>query len=432
MEISLLKYYQKHIIIIINLLFFSFNMTAQCPVVVPTGVDGCKLSAGVVSLGASGSTGYYSWYDALTGGNYLGSGAAFNTAHILSTTAYYVAAADTNYGLDFDGSNDYVALGNPTQLQITGDMTIEMWLKPDNFSNRKNPYAKAYGGEGTITQEPNGTLNYYYGTNGGNSTPYQGFNTAASLNLGVWNHIAIVRDLTNMRLYWYINGVLTNQTNANYAAATAGGNPIYIGQGYVNNYDGQIEELRVWNIVRGQSQIQLNKGLCLTGAEAGLAAYYQFNDGAGSAIATDLTINANHGVLMNMDASSDWLVADYDYQCPTCESPRVTVTATIGGGSGVDLGNDTVFACGTTSITLDAGVGYTNYLWSTGATTQIITVSTSAQYWVDVNDGGGCSDGDTIIINNASGSLSALDFDGSNDYVALGNPTQLQITGDMT
>ena len=128
-----------------SLLILTEYVFAQCPVTSPTAISGCRVSAGSVQIGASGSTGYYSWYDSAVGGSFLGSGTPFNTPSISSTTTYYVAAADTNYALDFDGSNDYVALGNPAQLQITGDMTIEMWLKPDNFSVRRNPYAKAYG-----------------------------------------------------------------------------------------------------------------------------------------------------------------------------------------------------------------------------------------------------------------------------------------------
>lgn len=285
-----MKYLLFVFTIIIGLTPSNFTL-AQCPTVAPNGIDSCRLAAGSVQLGASGGSSYYSWYDAAVGGNFLGAGTVFNTPYISSTTTYYVASADTNVALDFDGSNDFVALGNPAQLQITGDMTIEMWLKPDVFSARRNPYAKAYGGEGTITQEINGTLNYYYGTNGGNGTPYQGFNSGVALNLTQWNHIAIVRDLTNMRLYWYVNGVLTNSTNANYAAATAGSNNVTIGSGYVSNYDGQIDELRVWNSARTSVEITTNMDSCLVGNEANLAAYYTFFDGTGTTL-TDLTAAA--------------------------------------------------------------------------------------------------------------------------------------------
>ncbi|WP_198037231.1 M4 family metallopeptidase [Maribacter hydrothermalis] len=44
---------------------------------------------------------------------------------------------------------------------------------------------------------------------------------------------------------------------------------------------------------------------------------------------------------------------------------------------------------GTTGVTLDAGAGYTNYLWSTGETTQTITVL-EGDYTVEVTDINGC------------------------------------------
>jgi len=68
----------------------------------------------------------------------------------------------------------------------------------------------------------------------------------------------------------------------------------------------------------------------------------------------------------------------------------------------VDLGNDTAIIF-TTSITLDAGPGFDQYLWSTGDTTQSIqaspiSVPSAILYWVDVADSNGCSSSDTIIV----------------------------------
>ena len=50
----------------------------------------------------------------------------------------------------------------------------------------------------------------------------------------------------------------------------------------------------------------------------------------------------------------------------------------------------TILCPGQSSI-LDAGAGYTSYLWSTGETTQTITVTAAGTYSVSVNDGSGCS-----------------------------------------
>lgn len=151
--------------------------------------------------------------------------------------------------LQFSGSNvinDHVDLGNPLALQITGSQTIMMWLKPNNLSLRRNPYAKAYGGEGTITIEIGGSRSYYYGTGGGNVTPYQGFG-GSSIPNNEWTHITLVRNLTNMRLYWYKNGVQSNSTPATYSPATASSLNALIGKGYTNIFAGIIDEVRIYN-----------------------------------------------------------------------------------------------------------------------------------------------------------------------------------------
>ena len=62
----------------------------------------------------------------------------------------------------------------------------------------------------------------------------------------------------------------------------------------------------------------------------------------------------------------------------------------------VNLGNDTVF-CGLTSYNLNAGHPGCSILWSTGDTTQTISISNSGTYWVSVNNSI-CNGNDTINI----------------------------------
>lgn len=157
--------------------------------------------------------------------------------------------------MKFDGNN-FVNLYNPSALQMTGNQTIEMWLYPTDFTLRRNPYNKSYGGEGTITQETNRTLNYYYGTAGADTTPYQGFNSSTPLTINQWNHVALVRDLSGLTLTWYINGVKTNSTTASYASATASSLNAMIGNGYTNKYVGKIDELRISGVARSQEEIR--------------------------------------------------------------------------------------------------------------------------------------------------------------------------------
>lgn len=74
-----------------------------------------------------------------------------------------------------------------------------------------------------------------------------------------------------------------------------------------------------------------------------------------------------------------------------CEGPRTAVTATINALPAVSVAasGPTRF-CQGGSVTLTAAAG-SSYLWSTGATTQNITVTTSGQYRVTITNAAGCS-----------------------------------------
>src|SRR5665213_705174 len=61
-----------------------------------------------------------------------------------------------------------------------------------------------------------------------------------------------------------------------------------------------------------------------------------------------------------------------------------------------NLGNDTNI-CSGQSLTLNAGNPGYNYLWSTGATTQTISVSSTGTYWVAVNEAA-CASSDSINV----------------------------------
>ncbi len=63
----------------------------------------------------------------------------------------------------------------------------------------------------------------------------------------------------------------------------------------------------------------------------------------------------------------------------------------------ISFGNDTVLAAGN-NLTLNAGTGFTGYLWSTNATTASISVMTTGTYFVHATDSNGCISSDTIVV----------------------------------
>lgn len=246
------------------------------------------------------------------------------TVEVEENSTPLATAPTPGYALEFDGSNDYVDLGNPPELQMTGNQTIEFWIQPYDFGDRQNPYAKAFAGEGTMTLEKNGMIKYFYGNLGDNSgsggVDYQGFSTAYSLPLGQWTHVALVRDLDAMKLRWYINGELSNETDALFAAAVAGNNSAFIGRGYVRNFAGQIDEFRIWNSARNAEEIQNSRFASLTGNEEGLVVYYKLNEGAGDT-SNDSSPNALNGTLGggNTEAFPQWIPSFVPF-----DSARVT------------------------------------------------------------------------------------------------------------
>lgn len=94
------------------------------------------------------------------------------------------------------------------------------------------------------------------------------------------------------------------------------------------------------------------------------------------------------------------------------------------------LGSDTTLCNGQT-ITLDAGNGFTNYLWFGGTNNSTLFVDSANTYWVEVTNSFGCSNTDTIVINYTI-CLSVNDFDNGKAIVKVyPNPTTGTFTIDF-
>jgi len=82
----------------------------------------------------------------------------------------------------------------------------------------------------------------------------------------------------------------------------------------------------------------------------------------------------------------------YFSELKTCSD---SVKVTVINPTPINLGNDTTI-CQGQSKTLTAGSGYNSFIWSTGATTQQITVQNTGTYWVKAISNQGCTVRDTI------------------------------------
>lgn len=93
---------------------------------------------------------------------------------------------------------------------------------------------------------------------------------------------------------------------------------------------------------------------------------------------------------INVNAAGTYYVTIDNGAC------TATDTINISTFSIPDIGSDTSI-CQGQNLTLDAGHPGSNYVWSTGATTQTINVNTTGIYWVDVS-AGNCSFRDSIDV----------------------------------
>ena len=146
--------------------------------------------------------------------------------------------------LNLDGKS-WLTIANAKELQITGNQTIAFWMRPQVLGARTNPFNKSYCDEGTMTLEPGGALNYFYGTSTDKPSD-QGILLAAAATVKRWTHVALVRDLTAKKLTWFKDGKKDIEVAAKFAATTLSTADLLIGTGYLSPFVGQLDDVGLW------------------------------------------------------------------------------------------------------------------------------------------------------------------------------------------
>ena len=226
---------------------------------------------------------------------------------VLSSNAKAQVTGNTNT-LHFDGVNDYVFCANNAPIQITTG-TIEAWIKVPvtgagsgyhGIAVKQISYGLFLNSDVLVVYDWSPT--YCSGSGGETST---GQNMAD----GGWHHVAMSfqSGVSNGTII-YIDGVL--KTTLTYNVCVPVGHNLTIGTGNTNGteqfFKGLIDEVRVWNVVRTQAEIQANMFSEFSSVPASLVAYFKFNHGISggnnTAITslTDASANAAHGVLKNI------------------------------------------------------------------------------------------------------------------------------------
>ena len=211
----------------------------------------------------------------------------------------YSTWTTNTYSLDFDGTNDYLAIGSNSKLEFTGSFSLSAWVKPDL---NKTQYVIDTSTSGSIGNgymlrcNSNGTVRFWsYSANAS-------LDSTATISTSSWNHLVAVKDGSTLRLY--INaGTPATRTDTSFNTSNTTnlriGNSSVLG-GYFN---GLIDEVSMYNYALTGANVS---SIYNSGSPDDLSSFTPIahwrmgdnNDGTGSTV-TDNTITGGADAAVN-------------------------------------------------------------------------------------------------------------------------------------
>ncbi|MCK5147571.1 hypothetical protein KAR48_12510 [bacterium] len=412
------------------------------------------------------------------------------------STTYYVRAyitnsVKTNYGanvefttaknppgnvLEFDG-NDYI---ETTLNDLSGsEITIEYWFKGSSTQSavrqQNGPYVVAGWNDKHILSNDGGTA---------------GIAVGSGAEDGSWHHIVMCwKQNTVNGFKSYLDGnLIEERTSSNTPLPNIDANVFLASQNGSSEYmTGSLEEVRIWNDVRTESELRENMHLPLNGDEQGLVAYYRFDHISG-ALLSDLSSNGNDGTLHDM-TNEDWVASTVSLGEGTSTTQTVSSTGSVAftdtdiemdftAKSGSDdfvitkinnvpntnpIGEDDVMdgqywvidQFGSSTFTADLHITTSEDLtsddrdnpnrircftrssnsdgaWSLLKGAYTVSASSNTAVFKDISTLSQYIITRNLDVDNSNGPGNALEFDGTDQYANLGNSETLKPTTELT
>jgi parallel beta-helix repeat protein len=204
---------------------------------------------------------------------------------------------DDAAGLYFPGSNTQYAMLDPMTGMPGEAFTISLWMR-------------------TANPEPAGLLSYIIPGDQGlllflvsNDTQLsvcgRTLDTSLDLATDAWIHLAVTWESTTGELIVYLDGVLAYTGTITHPDTLTDGGSLVLGQDQEAStggfhpdraFDGQMNEVRIWDHARSQNDIASDRLTPLQGDELGLVAYWKMDEGIG-AVLTDEVAGQNMTLL---------------------------------------------------------------------------------------------------------------------------------------
>jgi len=210
------------------------------------------------------------------------------------------ALAQNQYIFEFDGVDDLIRYNDDATLDVMNgatDYTIQCWVYPTSTTiNNKVVLRRWNQFVLTLYQDANRRFYFTHKDNTGANT-FVNSDTNA-INIGEWNHLAVVCNSAENRIYLYANGVdvtLTPQTALTLRDNTADDN-FYVGYGGTGTYPACfIDEVYVSNVATPQSELRFHPNDLPFMPDANTAVLFHFDEGTG-----DSTLNSASGTLARL------------------------------------------------------------------------------------------------------------------------------------
>lgn len=187
------------------------------------------------------------------------------------------AVSDHSVAIALDGVNDYLET-EATRNFAKKDLTFECWVNFDSLQNA------TFFSHGSANEAISMGMN-----NSGNVVVKVGSKEITSEKVPAWeksswNHVALVYDNVDTTVTAYVNYV--SVIDGQKVGAYNGNGVVEIGRNVATqsgNFNGKVDQFRIWNAVRSSATIQANSATQLSGNDLGLIAYYAMDEAKGNA-----------------------------------------------------------------------------------------------------------------------------------------------------
>lgn len=249
------------------------------PTTVPAGAIFSSTDTGVT---VNASTGVVSWDNTFMGTPTIRctyADGCYNEVEMLM-----LVTVSNNYSMAFDGTGSYVNIPSDPLKDGATNFSFSTWVKKDASATGNHTILQSWQSPAWLLfRYASGNLHLYFG-----STTIVISETLSSLGLdnNNWNHIAIVNEHDNSKVKIYVNGDL-KYTKTQQKAYQSNTQPLQIGGGtYPNYWNGEIDEVGIFNRALTDSQVKLiyvatstNKSIKLSSLPGGApVVWYRMGD----------------------------------------------------------------------------------------------------------------------------------------------------------